>query len=168
MHGHHPSIADTFIYWINFLIFCGAMYFLTRKAISAAWTNRRAKLLLSIDGAKNEFVVANEKYEIAERRYMQLEDKINELKNTINSEADKESLNLVESAKKSVELSKAKAKQSIESELRVALKAMQKSAIENAFQKATSIMKSSVDDNMNNKLVEKAINDSSKFMGVLN
>ena len=63
--NHVPSIADTFKYWINFLVFFGVMGFILRNPFVGYWKQRAADIRAAVNAGEEAEKAAKERLEKA-------------------------------------------------------------------------------------------------------
>jgi len=62
------SASDLIVYWVNFLIYAGILFFLLRKPFVAAWLKRREQIESEVQGARSEMEAAEFKLHQARAR----------------------------------------------------------------------------------------------------
>jgi F0F1-type ATP synthase membrane subunit b/b' len=79
----YGSISDTIFPWINFVLYCVAMYLILRKPLSAGWTARRTAILQAVEAGKRANDQAREKYTAAQERARSVPTVVKELEERI-------------------------------------------------------------------------------------
>lgn len=99
-HGaDHGSIADLGIYWVNFLIYVGLLYFLLRKSVNSGWAARRDKIESDVTGGKIEIDAAEAKIAGMRGRMDLIGEDIERIRDTTEKETERESREVVETAR---------------------------------------------------------------------
>ena len=88
--GHAPSIGDTFIFWINFIVFYSLVFYLARKPAKKFWVDRKEKLYTDIKKSEIELEKANKLLSEATKKQELLSAEINILRNTLEHETELE------------------------------------------------------------------------------
>ena len=99
-HGAaHGSIADLGVYWVNFLIYAAIMFFVLRKPALNGWTARRNKIESDVIGGRAEIEAAETKIAQMRSRMELIGEDIERLREATEKETERESRELVESAR---------------------------------------------------------------------
>jgi len=114
--GHVPSIADTFSYWVNFLLFVGFMGFILRRPFLSFWSGRSETIENAVNAGKEAARVAQERLELARERTAGLADEIAALEARISTESEEESKRLLSEARQRAEAIKVRAQEAARAE----------------------------------------------------
>ena len=113
--GHHePALADTFIFWVNFIISVAILYFILRKPLSKGLDARKRNLESSILQSERELEQAKAKLTETENLLKGLDSEVEEIKekakkeilnenNKILNDAKNQSVKIIENAKVSAQ-----------------------------------------------------------------
>ena len=128
--GYVPSIADTFKYWVNFLLFMGVMVFILRKPFGAFWVSRAEAIHSAVNAGKEAARLAEERLESAKARTANVAQEIAALQARIATESEDESKRLLTEARQRAEAIQARAREAVQAE-RVNLEARIREEIAN-------------------------------------
>ncbi|MCB0320077.1 MAG: ATP synthase F0 subunit B, partial [Bdellovibrionales bacterium] len=96
--GHVPSFRDTFIYWPNFIVFLGVMYFLLRKPFVDYWQTRAETIADALNAGRRAREEAQFELSQAESRYARVDEEVKGLIARIATESDAEAAKIVTDA----------------------------------------------------------------------
>lgn len=114
--GYVPSIADTFKYWVNFLLFIGVIGFILRKPFGAFWVSRAEAIHAAVNAGQEAARLAEERLESAKARTANLAEEISALQARIATESEDESKRLLTEARQRAETIQARAREAVQAE----------------------------------------------------
>lgn len=94
----HGSLADLGIYWVNFLIYITALFFLLRGKVAAGWIARRDKIESDVTGGRIEIEAAENKIAVMRSRMDTIGEDIERVRETTEKETERESSEIVQGA----------------------------------------------------------------------
>ena len=89
-HEHNGSASDLVPYWIHFAAFVVILYFLIKNPITQAVVARREKISDGVNAGRRQLEEAEQKLSHAQKRFAQLAQSIEALKQEIASDTERE------------------------------------------------------------------------------
>lgn len=142
--GGHHGYEYLFWYWVNFLIYIVAMYFILRNMVASGWGARRERIRFALEAGKRALEEAAVRHSAAKAKLAQADKEISEMVSSIEIEGQKEAQKLVSDAReKAVEI-QTQATESLGLEAKAQKAHMQREVAEIVLARATEMLKSSV------------------------
>jgi len=143
--GHHEaSIVDLKWYFLNFALYCTALYFIVRKKAAAGWASRCDRLAAEVKARAEEMRSADEELRAAELQLQSLPGEVNNLKNQIALEAEHEVAQAAADAQKRSERLSTQTRDSLAAERRAAESSIQRELADAVVKRAADKLKSSL------------------------
>lgn len=134
-HGH-PSIKDTYPYWINFIIFISVLTSLLIKPLKRFWNSRRELLDEGVNRGKKTLAAAEQELRLAQDRYRNITSEVESLKAQIHTESLKEAEKILSNAAEQAERIIANAGKSADAEKQAAVRAVQEDFADKVYEAA--------------------------------
>ncbi len=139
--GHEPALSDTFLFWPNFLLFCGILFFLLRDPFRRYWADRREEIQNAVNAGAQEMQAAELRLQEARDTFARLDHEIAELRKSIQEEAGKESEVLRSEAKERAQRIASQAQDSIAGEQKALEVSLRKELAQHVIEQAESLLK---------------------------
>lgn len=158
-HGAHhaPSYGYLFWYWINFLVYITAMYFILRKFVASGWVARRERIRFALEAGKRSLAEATARHASAKAKLAGVEKETAELGTSIEIDAQKEAQKLVSDARARAVDIQTHATESLGLEAKAQRAQMQREISEVVLERATAMLKKSVTKESDHALRQGAI-----------
>ena len=158
--AHHGGLADLAVYWLNFLIYLGALFFILRKPVGAGWAARRNKIESDVIGGKIEIDAAEKKISDMRDRMDLIGDEIERIRDATEKEAERESAELVDAARVRAQRSSQRMRDSCAAEQRSAENSIRRQLAELALKMVRERLSGEItaenDKRYRNAVVERA------------
>lgn len=138
--GHAPSVSDTFLFWPNFLLFCGVLFFLLKDPFRLHWEKRRSEIEDAVNAGANEMEAAKRRLDQARETFARLDHEITELRKAIQEEAGKESEHIRAEAHERAQRVGSQAKDSIAGEQKALEVALRKELAQHVIEEAEKLL----------------------------
>lgn len=142
-HASH-GYGYLFWYWINFIVYVVAMYFILRKFVASGWDARRERIRYALEAGKRSMDEAQTRRRAAQDQSAQLDKQLSEITSSIEREAALESQKLIDDAKaRAIEIQQG-ATESLGLEAKAQRAQMQREIAEIVLARANEMLRSSV------------------------
>lgn len=136
--GHHPSIVDTFPYWVNFLLYCALLYFVLRKNLPNLWRQRASTIESQVRRGEQELARANAELKSAQERMGRIEQDTKAVVAQIAAEARNESAQVMKEAQEHAQRLQAQARDLAAAERRATEKSIKEELARTVVERATA------------------------------
>ncbi|HKA15354.1 MAG TPA: ATP synthase F0 subunit B [Myxococcota bacterium] len=143
--------------WINFGLLLAVLFYFTRKPIQAFFGDRRAAIRKELDEAAGLERRAHQRYAQWQRRLVDLERELAEIRAGAQQRAEAERASLLADARAAAERIRADAANAVEHELRRARAHLREEASQLAIELASGILRERVTDQDRDRLIDEFI-----------
>jgi F0F1-type ATP synthase membrane subunit b/b' len=154
-HGSGPSALIP--YWVNFLIYAGGMAFLVRKFLPAAWAERRARIVASVNAARSAYEAAERSAREARQKLERVAQEETRVRDDIAQQAEFEVRQVLDGARAKASRILEQAKETAAANRRQALRRLQDEVLASAFASAEGELKALTQQGADAKLREAAV-----------
>jgi F-type H+-transporting ATPase subunit b len=147
-HAHAPSIGDLKVYWFNFIIYIGILYFALRKLVPAAWAARRERIRVSLHSASAALNAAEQELNAVQNALKTLQEpskvagvvgeltEIQRLRADVLRDGQAEAQRIVQDAEQRAARLRTQAREQLEGEVRTAQSAVRAQLVQRAVASA--------------------------------
>jgi F-type H+-transporting ATPase subunit b len=143
--------------WINFALLIGTLFVLARKPIQTYFAERRAAIRRELDEAAALEKAARERYAQWQRRLVDLERELAEIRAGAHERAEAERASLLADARAAADRIRADAANAVEHELRRARMGLREEASQLAIELASGILRERVTAQDRDRLIDEFI-----------
>jgi len=143
--------------WINFALLLAVLFYFTRKPIQAFFGDRRAAIRKELDEAAALERRAHERYAQWQRRLVDLESELAQIRSAAEERAEAERASLLADARAAAERIRADAAAAVEHELRRARAHLREEASQLAVELAAGILREKVTAQDRDRLIDEFI-----------
>jgi F-type H+-transporting ATPase subunit b len=156
-HAADASIGDLLWPAVNFLILVAAIFHFVRKPAQAFFANRRNEIKTDLEGAASELSIAETTYAKWQRRLIDLESELEEIRATARQRAEAERERILSDARANAERIQADGVAAVKLEVRRAREELRKEATRAAIELAAQQLEREITDADQNRLVDEFI-----------
>lgn len=153
----HGGIGDHLWPAVNLVILLGVIVYFARKPIAAFFAERRAGIEGELDGAASELSDAEATYAKWQRRLIDLETELDEIRATSRRRAESDRERILSDARASAERIREDASSAIEQELRRAREQLREEATQLAIEMASDRLGREINDSDRDRLIDEFI-----------
>lgn len=154
---HHTGILSLGVYWLNFLIYIGGLYFVCRGPLDRAWTSRKMMIEEALAHAKRDAENARQALSDAERKLQSLPTESAKLAADIERETQREGADILLQAKTRAERLALQAKDLAEAERKSTEAAIRSELVSLALKKAEERLEKEITPQSDKALRETAL-----------
>jgi F0F1-type ATP synthase membrane subunit b/b' len=159
-----PALSDLTFYWINFILYIGAMTFILRKPIRNAWAARTARIKKTVAECTDEVDAAERELNAIEALTKGLANEQDRVRQDIISQANLEASDILRQANQRAVRIREQAKEMLKGETRSAESAFRASLVSRALQSAKERFARGEFAGREQSYVEAAVNRSKQLV----
>jgi F-type H+-transporting ATPase subunit b len=156
-HGEDAGFWSLRFFWLNFLVYVTALFFLTRKPFMKMWGSRREEIRSAIEAAKDESASARAQLAEAQSRLAGVNREIEKLSSDIAAEGQREAGDVLTSARQRAERIAQQAKDLSEAERKATEASIRRELVNLAVQRAEEKLRQSINPGSDKPLRDVAL-----------
>ena len=146
-----------FKHTVNLLILIFVLVYFLKNPVKSFLMDRKGEIAKKIEDSKKEITEAKQTYDLYMEKMSNLENEINELKDTIKKEAEIERQEIIKQAEISSSKMRKDAQETIKSETAKAKHDIQNEVVTLAVKLAEDILKKNIDESDSKRMIEKFV-----------
>lgn len=156
-HGEEAGFWSLRFFWLNFLIYVTAIFFLVKKPFLTMWAARREEIRSAIESAKDESAAARAQLAEAQSKLAGVDKEIEKLSTDIAVEGQREADEVLVSARQRAERISQQAKDLSEGERKATEASIRRELVNLAVQRAEQKLRQSIDAGSDKPLRDTAL-----------
>lgn len=156
-HGEDAGFWSLRFFWLNFLIYVTAIFFLTRKPFMKMWGSRREEIRSAIEAAKDQSAAARAQLAEAKSKLAGIDREIEKLSSDIAAEGQREAGDVLTSARQRAERIAQQAKDLSEAERKATEASIRRELVNLAVQRAEEKLRQSINPGNDKPLRDAAL-----------
>jgi F-type H+-transporting ATPase subunit b len=155
--GHGGGLRDLLFSALNLVLLLGVLIYFARKPVADFFEDRRKRIQGDLESAKKEGAEAEARYAKWQRRLLDLEGELAEIRETARARAEAERAQILADAAAGAERIKRDALETVDQELRRARAQLRREAADLAVELATERLRSQVSSDDQDRLLDEFV-----------